>query len=82
MSEDSDTKESLKPSAVKSGGGCPAEGGMTGYPTLSSEGERSSFIKPRARNGSLEQYIQKCRGSQCLQSWWVPWNKEVFLFWE
>lgn len=55
MSEDSDTKEGLRLSAIKSGGGCPAKVGMTGYPTLNSEGERNYFINPRARNGFLEQ---------------------------
>lgn len=82
MSEDSDTKESLRPSAIKSGDGCPAKVGRAGYPTLNSDGKRYYFIKPRARNGFLEQYMQECRGSQCLQSCWFPWNKKVFLFWE
>lgn len=63
ISEDSDTKESLRPSAIKSVGGCPAKVGIMAYPTL--KRERNYFIKPRARNGFLEQYIQQCRGSQC-----------------
>lgn len=83
MSEDSDTKESLRPSAIKLGHGCPAKVGMTGYPILNSDEERNYFIKTWTRSSFFEQYVQECRGSQCLQSsCCLSWNKEVFLFWQ
>lgn len=78
MSEDSDTKESIRPSSIKSGSGCPAKVGIRAYPTM--ESERNYFIKPRARDGFLEQYIQPCRSSQCWFNYvGCPGTKRFFF---
>lgn len=79
MSEDSDTKESLRPSAIKLGHGCPAKVSMMGYPILNSDEERNYFSKTWTRSSFFEQYVQECRGSQCLQSSCCPGTKRFFF---